>query len=54
MEAVKAEQTQLKELLASFQLKDWWNMDESALFTFAPPDHGLAQKQMSGKRACKF
>ena len=29
-------------------------MDESALFAFAPPDRGLSQKQMSGKRASKF
>ena len=54
METMKVEQTQLKELLASFQLKDQWNMDESTLFTFGPPDHGLAQKQRSRKWAGKF
>ena len=51
---VKVEQTWMKELLASFKPKDRWNMDESALFAFAPPDRGLAQKQMSGKRTSKF
>ena len=51
---MKAEQAQIKELLARFQPEDWWNMDESALFAFAPPDRGLSQDQMSGKRASKF
>ena len=44
----------MKEHLARFQPEDRWNVDESALFAFAPPDRGLAQKQMSGKRANKF
>ena len=44
----------MKELLARFQPEDHWNVDESALFAFAPPDRGLAQKQMSGKQANKF
>ena len=48
------EQAWIKELLARFQPEDHWNMDESALFTFAPPDRGLAQRQMHGKQANKF
>ncbi len=51
---VKMEHTCIKELLARFQPEDWWNVDESALFAFAPPDHGLSQRQMSGKQANKF
>jgi hypothetical protein len=51
---VKAEQARMKELLARFQPEDRWNVDESALFAFAPPDRGLSQRQMSGKRANKF
>src|SRR5438046_2666277 len=34
--------------------KDRWNFDETALFAFAPPDRGLASKQMSGKKKSKF
>jgi len=48
------ERTRIKELLVRFQPEDWWNVDESALFAFAPPDCGLSQRQMSGKRANKF
>ena len=51
---VKVEQAQIKELLARFQPEDQWNMDDSALSSFAPPDCGLSQKQMSGKQANKF
>jgi len=39
----------IKELLVRFQPEDRWNVDESILFAFAPPDHGLSQRQMSGK-----
>ncbi len=48
------EQAWIKELLARFQPEDCWNMDESALFAFSPPDRGLAQMQMSGKQVSKF
>lgn len=51
---VKAEQARIKELLARFQPSDRWNMDESALFAFAPPDRGLSQTQMRGKKLNKF
>jgi len=49
IEAAEEEQAHLKELLVKFQPEDLWNIDESALFTFAPPDHGLSCRQMSGK-----
>ena len=51
---VKIKQTHIKELLARFQPQDQWNINESALFAFAPPDRGLSQRQMSGKQANKF
>jgi len=51
---VEMEHTHIKELLVRFQPEDQWNMDESALFAFAPPDRGLSQRQMSGKQANKF
>ena len=54
IEDVKQEQARMKELLARFRPEDCWNADESALFAFAPPDRGLSQKQISGKRANKF
>ena len=46
---VEEEQAHIREILARFQPEDCWNVDESALFTFAPPDCGVSQKQMSGK-----
>ena len=51
---VEEEQARIREILARFRPEDRWNVDESALFAFAPPDRGLAQGQMSGKRASKF
>ena len=33
---------------------DTINVDETALFAFAPPDCGLATQQMSGKKKDKF
>jgi len=54
IETVEEEQTHIKELLARFQPEDCWNVDESALFAFAPPDRRLSHWQMSGKQANKF
>lgn len=51
---VETEQKCMWEVLAPFAQKDWWNFDESAFFAFAPPDRGLASKQMSGKKRSKF
>ena len=44
----------MREVLARFPVADRWNVDETGLFPFAPPDCGLAKKQMSGKKASKF
>jgi hypothetical protein len=52
--AVEAEQIRIREILARFAPKNRWNFDETGLFAFAPPDRGLAQKQMSGKKRDKF
>ena len=54
IKTVEEEKARIRELLARFQPKDRWNVDESALFPFAPPDRGLSHRQMSGKRASKF
>jgi DDE superfamily endonuclease len=54
IEAVNKEQARIRELLARFQPEDRWNVDESALFAFAPPDRGLSRRQMRGKQASKF
>ena len=51
---VDEERARISEILDRFQPQDCWNVDESGLFTFAPPDRGLSQRQMSGKRASKF
>jgi hypothetical protein len=52
--AVEAESVHVREVLARFAVKDRWNFDETALFAFAPPDRGLATKQMNGKKKSKF
>ncbi|KAI6001861.1 hypothetical protein EDD15DRAFT_2192604 [Pisolithus albus] len=52
--AVEAEWTHLKAVLAKYTPKDHFNFDETSLFAFAPPDHGLATEQMSGKKQDKF
>lgn len=44
----------MREILARFTKKDRWNFDESSLFAFAPPDRGLATRQMNGKKKSKF
>jgi hypothetical protein len=52
--AVEAECKRIREVLAPFAKRDQWNFDETGLFAFAPPDCGLATKQMSGKKTSKF
>ncbi|KIN96153.1 hypothetical protein M404DRAFT_70607, partial [Pisolithus tinctorius Marx 270] len=47
---VDSEWAHVQKVLATFPLKDWWNFNETSLFAFAPPDHGLATKQMKGKK----
>jgi len=51
---VKTERRRIREVLAPFAPKDRWNFDESSFFAFAPPDRGLAFRQMSGKKRSKF
>jgi len=41
---VEMERACIKELLVRFQPEDQWNVDESALFAFSPPGHGLSQR----------
>jgi hypothetical protein len=53
-ELVEQEKLRIREVLARFPVADRWNVDESGLFPFAPPDRGLAKQQMSGKKANKF
>ncbi|KIJ47111.1 hypothetical protein M422DRAFT_128781, partial [Sphaerobolus stellatus SS14] len=52
--AVADEHIRLAAILKKFKPKDRFNFDETSLFAFAPPDRGLATKQMSGKKAEKF
>jgi hypothetical protein len=51
---VEEERIRMREVLAPYAPRDRWNWDESAFFAFAPPDRGLALKQMSGKKKSKF
>jgi hypothetical protein len=44
----------IRKILANFEPKDRFNANETALFAFAPPDVGMASKQMSGKKKEKF
>jgi hypothetical protein len=52
--AAEDERKQLAEILAPYAKRDRWNVNESGLFGFAPPDQGLALKQMKGKKSNKF
>ncbi|KAF8236824.1 hypothetical protein L208DRAFT_1118010, partial [Tricholoma matsutake] len=56
LKAVKEEQKCLSMILKTYSPRDQWNIDESSLFMFAPPDCGLALKvkQMAGKKKEKF
>jgi DDE superfamily endonuclease len=54
LQVVKAEQVRVQEILAKFAPRDCWNFDKTALFAFAPPDWGLASKQMRGKKKHQF
>lgn|SRR5258706_6162374 len=50
-EVVKMEQARIKDHLAKFEPEDCWNVDESALFAFVPPDHVDSRRHQSGERA---
>ena len=52
--AVAAKHICVQKKFANVAPRDQWNFDESGLFPFAPPDHGLSTKQMSGKKTKKF
>ncbi|KIJ47447.1 hypothetical protein M422DRAFT_163871 [Sphaerobolus stellatus SS14] len=52
--AVEAERIRVSTILSKFVPKNRFNFDETSLFTFAPPDHGLATRQMSRKKSDKF
>jgi hypothetical protein len=52
--AADAERIRVREILAAYAPQDRWNFDETSLFAFAPPDRGLASKQMKGKKKDKF
>ncbi|KIJ40018.1 hypothetical protein M422DRAFT_257083 [Sphaerobolus stellatus SS14] len=52
--SVAAERVRVSAILAKFEPKDRFNFDEKSFFAFAPPDRGLATKQMSGKKSDKF
>ncbi|KAJ3514077.1 hypothetical protein NMY22_g14859 [Coprinellus aureogranulatus] len=54
LEAVEEEIKRLRKVTASYARKDILILDESGLFAFAPPDRGLATRQMSGKKKSKF
>ncbi|KIK11434.1 hypothetical protein PISMIDRAFT_122719 [Pisolithus microcarpus 441] len=51
---VEAEQKQCQKILAQYAPWDHWNFDKTSPFPFAPPDWGLATKQMGGKKKDKF
>lgn len=51
IETVKEEQARIRGLLAGFRPEDCWNVDETSLYAFDPPIHGLSQRGTSGQRA---
>jgi hypothetical protein len=51
---VANDRARVQEILAGYEPRDRFNADETALFAFAPPDVGMASKQMSGKKKEKF
>ncbi|PCH35329.1 hypothetical protein WOLCODRAFT_80073, partial [Wolfiporia cocos MD-104 SS10] len=53
LKAIEKKQQRNITIYNNKQPKDNLNIDESSLFGKAPPDHGLATKQMSGKEANK-
>ncbi|KAF8341695.1 hypothetical protein F5887DRAFT_919047 [Amanita rubescens] len=53
-DAVEAEREAVSKILEKYPPADQWNFDETSLFAFAPPDCGLATRQMSRKKKNKF
>jgi hypothetical protein len=54
MAVVAADRAHIRKKMEEYEPKDRFNADETALFAFAPPDKGMASKQMSGKKKEKF
>ncbi|KAL5521948.1 PDC2 [Sanghuangporus sanghuang] len=54
MEKVTQERARLAKILEKYAPRDQFNFDETGLYPYAPPDRGLASKQMSGKKTNKF
>jgi hypothetical protein len=51
---VVKERARIQEILKKFAPQDRFNADETGSFAFAPPDRGLATKQMSGEKKTSF
>jgi hypothetical protein len=51
---VANDRAQVQEILAGYEPRNRFNADKTALFAFAPPDVGMASKQMNGKKKEKF
>jgi hypothetical protein len=54
LEIVASDRARVRQILERYEPKDRLNADETALFAFAPPDRGMAMKQMKGKKKEKF
>ncbi|KAJ3559043.1 hypothetical protein NP233_g11363 [Leucocoprinus birnbaumii] len=52
--AVEKERQRVRKILERYEPRDRFNFDETGFFPYAPPDRGLATKQMSGKKKDKF
>ncbi|KAG8951473.1 hypothetical protein FRC04_006005 [Tulasnella sp. 424] len=50
---VKMEQARLQEITKGYTRKDTFNMDETGVNDWMPPDHSLNTHQLSGKKADK-
>jgi hypothetical protein len=54
LEAVGAERERVQKIVEEYPPENVLNFDETGFFAFAPPERGLATKQMSGKKKDKF
>jgi hypothetical protein len=54
LRVVETDQARVRAIIERYEPKDQINTDKTALFAYAPPDVGLATKQMSGKKKEKF
>ncbi|EJD05626.1 DDE-domain-containing protein [Fomitiporia mediterranea MF3/22] len=51
---VAEERARISIILQQYTAENTYNFDETGLFAYAPPDRGLASKQMSGKKTSRF